>query len=253
MDKVDLPLSDIIKSKPKTQRGGRGGKGRGGGGGGSNKGRGGARGNGSNRGGPRFRGRQRPVPYDRAAPQASKVETRLAPEGVIMASNLSYDIDEQDLQEMFRKFGTINKAIIHYDRNGRSQGTAELKFARTVDAEKAVSDYDGAEVDGRPMYLKLVGSLVKQRVVNPIQPRAQTPRNNNGQSAPRGGNRGGSRGRGRGSGRGNGRGRGRGRGGKGRETQKPATQEELDAEMAEYHNQTGAAAAAPVAGQPPRV
>jgi len=67
-------------------------------------------------------------------------------------------VDEGDLREIFGTMGSITKACVHYNRDGRSQGTAEVTFARSQDAEQAVKEYDAAEVDGRPMYLKMIVS-----------------------------------------------------------------------------------------------
>lgn len=40
-----------------------------------------------------------------------------------------------------------------------------MQFKKSVDAEKAMLDYDQAEVDGKPMYIKLVGVVSQAPVV----------------------------------------------------------------------------------------
>lgn len=38
------------------------------------------------------------------------------------------------------------------------QGTAEVVFARKQDAMKAVSRYDGVQLDGKPMKIEIIGT-----------------------------------------------------------------------------------------------
>jgi THO complex subunit 4 len=74
---------------------------------------------------------------------------------VVFISNLLTNVDENDLREIFSSVGKLTKATIHYDKNGRSHGTADATFSRPQEAEQAVKEYDAAEVDGKPMYLRL--------------------------------------------------------------------------------------------------
>jgi len=142
---LDVALSDRISRQS------------GGGGGGR---RGGTRG----RSGPARRDRaSRPTPYSRGSRVPPTPYSRSSSSGslgatTISISNLLPSVDEGDLKEIFGTMGTIIRAVVHYDRAGRSQGTAEVTFGRSQDAEQAVKEYDAAEVDGRPMYLKMIVS-----------------------------------------------------------------------------------------------
>ena len=60
---------------------------------------------------------------------------------------------------MFEKVGSIKAAVVNYAQNGVSLGTAAVTFRRSADAEKAATEYDRAEVDGKPMYIKLIGQV----------------------------------------------------------------------------------------------
>ena len=55
--------------------------------------------------------------------------------------------------------GAIKSAVVNYSENGVSMGTATVTFRRQTDADKAVSEYDGAEIDGRPIHCKLIGTV----------------------------------------------------------------------------------------------
>merc|ERR1712228_404632 len=70
-------------------------------------------------------------------------------------SNLDREVSENDVKEIFAKLGKVKKAMLNFDGSGRSRGTGEIIFATKAIAQKAVEEYDRAEVDGRPMYLKL--------------------------------------------------------------------------------------------------
>jgi hypothetical protein len=74
--------------------------------------------------------------------------------------------------------GSIKSAVVNYSQNGVSMGTATVTFRRSADADRAVRDYDGAEVDGKPMVIKLIGQLSTVPVVvkkRKPQPQPQQP------------------------------------------------------------------------------
>lgn len=134
----------------------------------------------------------------------------------LLVSNLDYGVSESDINELFADFGPLKNASVHYDRSGRSLGTADVVFERRADAIKAMKQYNGVPLDGRPMNIQLATSDVPQAVKKVITRMSNIGIRNN--------RRGGARSRGGGrAGASVGAGRG------------PApTAEELDAELDAY-------------------
>ncbi|XP_061352056.1 THO complex subunit 4A-like isoform X2 [Gastrolobium bilobum] len=165
--------------------------------------------------------------------RASSIETGTK----LYISNLDYGVSNDDIKELFSEVGDLKRHNVHYDRSGRSKGTAEVVFSRRADAVAAVKRYNNVQLDGKPMKVEIVGTnIATQHAVAPAANGAfgnsnGVPRSGQGRSGAFGRLRGGGGSGGGGRGRGIRRGRGRGRG---RDDSKVSA-EDLDADLEKYH------------------
>lgn len=170
--------------------------------------------------------------------------------GKLMINNLHFKVTDNDIEQLFGKFGKLTRASVHYNSQGKSLGSAEVIYIDVRDAARAMKQYNDVPLDERPMKICLVGadnqplpanagsieSRLGKRVFTPTRAfNSQNGRGRGSRGRGRLGNR--SRGRGRGQSRGTGRGRGgRGRGGKiYKDT--PVSAADLDKQLDAYINQ----------------
>ena len=114
----------------------------------------------------------------------------------LYVGNLSFSTSNEDLHELFSKVGTVESANVVEDRDtGRSRGFGFVEMSSKEEADNAIEQYNGKEIEGRSL------------TVNEAKPRENRTGGGGGFG---GGNRGGGGGGGRG-----GYGGGGGRGGSG--------------------------------------
>ncbi|XP_074298121.1 THO complex subunit 4B-like isoform X2 [Silene latifolia] len=75
-------------------------------------------------------------------------------------SNLDYGVSTDDVKELFSEVGDLKRYTVHYDRSGRSKGTAEVVYSRRNDALAAVKRYNNVELDGKPIKIEIVGTNI---------------------------------------------------------------------------------------------
>jgi RNA recognition motif-containing protein len=95
----------------------------------------------------------------------------------IYVGNMSFDVDNMSLDEMFKPHGTVVSAQVIMDRDsGRSKGFGFVEMGSEEEAQAAIAALNGKEVNGRAL------------TVNEAKPREDKPRSGGGF---RGGSRGG--------------------------------------------------------------
>ncbi|GMH98449.1 hypothetical protein TrVE_jg6060 [Triparma verrucosa] len=72
----------------------------------------------------------------------------------LYVGNLSFNIKEEDLTEIFQKFGEVGDCSIVRDETGRSRGFAFVTMVEEDGGKKAQEGMDGEEVDGRVLQVR---------------------------------------------------------------------------------------------------
>ena len=93
----------------------------------------------------------------------------------IYVGNLSFDVSEENLRQVFEPLGQVSSITIIKDKySGQSRGFGFVEMPDSAQAQAAIENLNGKEVSGR------------QLSVNEAR-----PRNDQGKSGGRGGNKGG--------------------------------------------------------------
>ena len=70
----------------------------------------------------------------------------------LYVGNISFNTSNQDLIELFSGAGTVTSANIIEDREtGRSRGFGFVEMSSSEEAQNAISEYNGKELDGRAL------------------------------------------------------------------------------------------------------
>lgn len=86
----------------------------------------------------------------------------------LFVGSLPYSVTDQQLAEIFSAAGTVESANVIMDKfSGRSKGFGFVEMSSDEEANKAVSELNGKEVDGRAI------------VVNEARPREERPMGGN--------------------------------------------------------------------------
>ena len=68
----------------------------------------------------------------------------------IYVSNLSFDVQDEDLKDFFAPYGEVTSAKVITDREtGRSRGFGFVEMADESASKKAIAELDGATVENR--------------------------------------------------------------------------------------------------------
>lgn len=70
----------------------------------------------------------------------------------IYVGNLSYKVSDQELKETFEEYGEVISAKVITDREtGRSKGFGFVEMSDEEEAQNAIEDLDGTDMNGRTL------------------------------------------------------------------------------------------------------
>ncbi|MEL6400676.1 MAG: RNA recognition motif domain-containing protein [Leptolyngbyaceae cyanobacterium] len=70
----------------------------------------------------------------------------------VYVGNLSYNATEDDLNEVFKEYGSVKRIQVPVDREtGRMRGFAFVEMSEEAEENAAIEDLDGAEWMGRTL------------------------------------------------------------------------------------------------------
>ncbi|TKS88307.1 Polyadenylate-binding protein 1 [Collichthys lucidus] len=71
----------------------------------------------------------------------------------VYVKNFGEDMDDEKLRELFNKYGNSMSIRVMTDDNGKSRGFGFVSFERHEDAQKAVDEMNGKELNGKLIYV----------------------------------------------------------------------------------------------------
>ncbi|KAM9307624.1 polyadenylate-binding protein 1 isoform 2-T2 [Gastrophryne carolinensis] len=71
----------------------------------------------------------------------------------VYIKNFGEDMDDERLKEMFNKYGPALSVKVMTDDSGKSKGFGFVSFERHEDAQKAVDDMNGKDMNGKTIYV----------------------------------------------------------------------------------------------------
>jgi RNA recognition motif-containing protein len=104
----------------------------------------------------------------------------------IYVSNLSFNVQDEDLKEFFTEYGEVSSAKVIMDKmTNQSRGFGFVEMSDDTAAKKAIAELDGATIEGRN---------IKVMEAKPKEDRPARSNNGGGGYGGGGGNRGGNSG-----------------------------------------------------------
>jgi RNA recognition motif-containing protein len=95
----------------------------------------------------------------------------------LYVSNLSFQVTEESLNEMFSKYGKVNSVKIILDRETqRSRGFAFVEMSSEAEGKEALSALNNKEVEGRMMNVSVAREKSERNSNNSSQRRNDNKR-----------------------------------------------------------------------------
>ncbi len=94
----------------------------------------------------------------------------------LYVGNLSFNMTENDLEDLFASVGPVQESIIMQDRmTMKSRGFGFVTMSENADGQKAIAQFNGQQVDGRAL------------TVNEARPREERSNSGSGNGSSNGG------------------------------------------------------------------
>ena len=82
----------------------------------------------------------------------------------VYIGNLPYDTTEEQVVDLFKQFGEVNRAALVKDREtGRPRGFGFVEMPNDDEARKAIEELSGKEYEGRPLTVNEARNRSAQR------------------------------------------------------------------------------------------
>ncbi|XP_071178844.1 uncharacterized protein [Mytilus edulis] len=96
------------------------------------------------------------------AEEAAQTKPMPAPSNILCVLGLGFEVETEHLQEMFGKYGTIERVhIVRDKKTGKSRGYAFVEYKTLEDAVKAKEHLHGGHVEGKEITVEFSKSKVK--------------------------------------------------------------------------------------------
>ncbi len=82
----------------------------------------------------------------------------------LYVGNISFQMEENNLEETFAEFGTVNSVKIITDfETGRSKGFGFIEMSSDEEAQACIENLDGKEVGGRQLRVNIAKERTERR------------------------------------------------------------------------------------------
>nr|XP_023669936.1 myelin expression factor 2-like isoform X1 [Paramormyrops kingsleyae] len=94
----------------------------------------------------------------------------------VFVANLDYKVGWKKLKEVFSMAGTVKRADVKEDKDGKSRGMGTVTFERPLEAVQAISMFNGQMLFERPMHVKMDDKSIPPDDFRPVEKSSQLPR-----------------------------------------------------------------------------
>ncbi|XP_012670376.2 myelin expression factor 2 isoform X2 [Clupea harengus] len=94
----------------------------------------------------------------------------------VFVANLDFKVGWKKLKEVFGMAGTVKRADVKEDKDGKSRGMGTVTFEQSLEAVQAISMFNGQMLFDRPMHVKMDDKSLPADDFRPVEKQAQLPR-----------------------------------------------------------------------------